>query len=97
MAPGRSATAVNFDGINDYLYVPPLLTYTTLSVSAWIKLDTIPSYGSIICGNGSATGCPYLSIQSTGKIQLSVVGGNPVNQTSNFAVHRQDIWASGRT
>ena len=82
---GAVGNCVSFDGINDYLYVPPLLTYTTLSVSAWIKLDTIPSYGSIICGNGSATGRPYLSIQSTGKIQFSIVGGNPVNQTSTFA------------
>jgi len=86
--PKRGSGAVGgcvcFDGSDDYIYVPPLLTYTSLSISAWVKPDTLPSYGAIICGNGSATGRPYMGIQNDGKLHFSIVGCSPSDQSSNY-------------
>ncbi|MCX6345096.1 MAG: family 43 glycosylhydrolase [Armatimonadetes bacterium] len=81
---GIIGSSVNFDGINDYVSVPALGTCTSMSIAAWVKLDSRPDYGAILSTNGSATGAPQLLIRSTGEIQFSVVGCSPADKKSTF-------------
>ena len=87
--PVRGTGAVNqcfsFDGTDDSIYVPPLSSYSALSICAWVKPDTIVGYGSILCGNGSATGAPGLTLQSDGKVHFNVRGNTTTDVSSNFA------------
>ena len=93
--PARGTGAVNqcfsFDGTNDYIHVPPLASYAALTISAWVKPDALVGYGSILSGNGSATGAPSLSIQSDGKLHFAVVGNATVDVSSNF-IFTPGIW-----
>ena len=88
---GPVSKAVAFNGVNSFISVPALSTYSALSIAAWVKLDALSDYSGILCANGSATGAPQLCVRGTGALEFSVAGCSPGALTSAFRFTSQTL------
>lgn len=90
---GAVGGAAHFDGRDDHIAVPNLLSCNSLSIAAWIKPDTLANSGCILSGNGPAPGTPSFSIHSDGKILFSIAGCPDQTSDFQFATRNLGKWA----
>lgn len=75
--------ALNLDGTDDYVAVPPLGELRDVTIAAWINLHAARSEpASLLCSDGSVPGALKLVINSAGAVQFELEG-QPA-QVSNF-------------
>ena len=74
-ATGKRGKALNFDGSNDYVDISPSASLNNLgplTVSAWIKLDTLPGVGGCVATkSNTGTGWDFV-IDDTAGVKLEV-------------------------
>ncbi|HSH05242.1 MAG TPA: Ig-like domain-containing protein [Anaerolineae bacterium] len=75
--------ALQFDGIDDYVTIPDVGSYTELSLSWWSYLPVMPSgLTSIVHHDGWAGDYLHTFYNDTGRMTFAVNGHTPTNLTS---------------
>ncbi|SDT80995.1 LamG-like jellyroll fold domain-containing protein [Actinoplanes derwentensis] len=78
-APGRSGTALRFDGTGDSAdtAAPVLDTTKDYTISSWVTLDKLPgNYATIVSQDGRARENPFYLQYGQGAFAFSTPGGN---------------------
>lgn len=71
---GLSGSALSFDGIDDYVEIPSLLTFSEITFSAWIKIEDvyINNHRIFTIDDGEDPGYHYFSIEGTSMQTITV-------------------------
>lgn len=79
-------TWLNFDGVDDYINMSSLdflNRYNNYSISLWVKMNTIDSYGTLYAhSNGSSSIREGIQIGSSGTVYAGYFDGTPYEGTS---------------
>ncbi|GIE36183.1 hydrolase [Actinoplanes italicus] len=89
--PGRSGSALTFDGDGDYAdtAAPVLDTTKDYSIAAWVTLDRLPgNYATAISQDGRRTENPFYLQYGQGAFAFSTPGGNRARLVTTPSLNR---------
>ncbi|MCB9434659.1 MAG: hypothetical protein H6668_22070 [Ardenticatenaceae bacterium] len=91
---GAIGSGVAFDGVNDYLLMPPLGdNIQEFTLGFWLKLDATPSKNVYVLDTEStADGALDIYVNSSGHLVLDAAGGGQVVSTFTFTGSNLGKW-----
>ena len=76
------AQALNFDGQDDYVYLPNgLPSMSNVTIEAWVYPQTLQNdFDALLTYSGWSTGWMHFQFNPTGALEFSINGNNPTDQ-----------------
>ena len=90
---GPHGKAVNLDGVDDYVAVPPLGELKEVTIATWLNLHSVRSEpSSLLCSEGKAPGALRLLVNGDGAVQFGIEGQPAQSSDYRFTPEQVGEW-----